>query len=168
MRYETEAQLLEDAQRYVAHWQPLLLLQEWDIHVELVSETGLPDQDSWAENFCNTRTRDAIIRVNRDAWMKDLPAEEQKRYPFSDANRKNIEHTIIHELAHVIASDFKVFYSDITQRATKEERDNLELFEEQLLDRIASLFQRLNGRTARDVNGNKPDSSAYLPLETGL
>ena len=74
MRYETREALEVEAGRHLATWQPILLLQEWEIRVEVGDEPT----EALAKRSAAMTRRDSVQRLARmffwwDFWARNNP-----------------------------------------------------------------------------------------------
>jgi hypothetical protein len=82
-----------------AHWQHVLKLDDWRIHVQIVSLDGLED-GTYAGSLRNRDTHVILIRVLRPADYAAFGAEHPPELR-GKAIRADIEDSIVHELVHL-------------------------------------------------------------------
>lgn len=138
MIYPDEATLLAEAKRLVSKWQPLLLLQEWDIRCVALPEI----EDRRAETEWHVPHHYAAVRLNLAYWRG---GEDQGCECGSAANTE-LEETIVHELFHVRHAHHDSVTANLVRNATKETRDNFDYEQEHLTFLMARILVSLERR----------------------
>ena len=82
----------EELAEWLAFWQPLLSLSDWEIKTDAVPRHKLSDSRHTAELWQNSENRHAVIKL----------ANDQEADEFTRGDLFDWEETFIHELVHAL------------------------------------------------------------------
>jgi hypothetical protein len=109
-------------EKWVSEAQHRLRLQAYTIQLQHQIEE---DPDAIASVRCQSDSRWVILRIHRE---------------FFELKPKDRRHTLTHELAHVLLSDFTQSAEVLMDPLTARERDAWERAEERMTDRLADVL----------------------------
>ena len=119
MIFQSEAELLAEAQRLVTVWQPILVLQEWRVMVVI---QGLENKRALIESHRVSLIAD--LRLDPRYWL----GKEHGGMTSESAENWTLEETVLHELMHLRVLSHA--------RASEEDREDEE-------DRFVTLMARI-------------------------
>ena len=141
MIYQNEADLLAEATRLIAKWQPLLLLQEWEINCKTGELTDSKAEFECAKSSFFAKTRQAVIVFDLPFWTgKRTPSEESK------PERQGLDSTVVHELLHIRTADWRAEYEYIIDDVGKMKSQNFYHEEEKFINILARILVNLEAK----------------------
>ena len=110
----------KELQKLLKKWQGKLMLNDWDIDLEIV-DFKRKDYRQSGDFKADSKTKKASILMTIDPFLKNQPTIEKQE-----------EQTIVHELAHILLWDFDSFNEKTIFKNCKKFKGDHNLYLEKL------------------------------------
>lgn len=122
------------------HWQEVLRLQDWDVEVRIVRQTGLSDDANTGELHSWPSKKRAVILIVE-------PEDYEGTNPRLLQIRQDMEYTLVHELVHLVFAHH-----------ARPSDPNIEILDEQAVHSVARALLALERKSVIRITESMPRS----------
>ena len=124
----------EECDEFIKKWQKILKIQDWKIELHFLSAAEVADEIGETGEpgylaFCTRDHRHKIAKICLNAEHKEI--------------NDNMEHTLIHEMLHIVLSEYQYFYDEVLKSQDEIIKITARMHLEQTINMLADSFWKV-------------------------